>query len=170
MKRKEIYERSQALKRIQEETERARELVAQRAQLQVSCWNQQCPGIAHEVPASLRMAWASFQHAMLRLTMCPLPICWQSKRFNNLAVRLQCLKSLESVSNNASWALILPWLQWNLTLLLGWFAVQDQRRIANMDASFQRQKIMQAMDKLQSSKNWDSLSQGGGVSIDSLLS
>jgi hypothetical protein len=35
MKRKEAYERSQALKRIQEETERARELVAQRAQLQV---------------------------------------------------------------------------------------------------------------------------------------
>ncbi len=35
MKRKEAYERSQALERIQEETERARELVAKRAQLQV---------------------------------------------------------------------------------------------------------------------------------------
>lgn len=38
-----------------------------------------------------------------------------------------------------------------------------------MDASFQRQKIMQAMEKLQATKSWESISQGGSVSIDNLL-
>ncbi len=52
---------------------------------------------------------------------------------------------------------MLPWLQ-------------DQRRLANMDASFQRQKIMQAMEKLQANKSWDQVGQGGGMSIDTLLS
>lgn len=36
MKRKEVYERSQALKRIQQETEKAKQLIDQRSQLQAS--------------------------------------------------------------------------------------------------------------------------------------
>ena len=37
MKRRDAYERSQAVKRIQEETERSRQLLEQRKQLQVHC-------------------------------------------------------------------------------------------------------------------------------------
>eukprot|EP00887_Chlorella_sp_A99_P000402 scaffold13.g402.t1 len=51
--------------------------------------------------------------------------------------------------------------------------LQEQRRQANMEASFQRQKIVEAMDKLQRTKSWgvldDAAASGGTVSIDSLL-
>lgn len=38
--------------------------------------------------------------------------------------------------------------------------LQQQRKMANMSASFQRQKLLQSMEKLQHTKNWQSLSQG----------
>lgn len=44
--------------------------------------------------------------------------------------------------------------------------LQQQRKMANMGASFQRQKLLQAMEKLQASKDW---AKGGSVNMDSLL-
>ena len=44
--------------------------------------------------------------------------------------------------------------------------LQQQRKMANMGASFQRQKLLQAMEKLQTSKDW---AKNGTVSMDSLL-
>ncbi|KAK9909851.1 hypothetical protein WJX75_008397 [Coccomyxa subellipsoidea] len=36
-------------------------------------------------------------------------------------------------------------------------SLQEQRKLANMDASFQRQKLMQAMDTIKAKKNWTAL-------------
>ncbi|KAL3161160.1 hypothetical protein ABBQ38_009531 [Trebouxia sp. C0009 RCD-2024] len=44
--------------------------------------------------------------------------------------------------------------------------LQQQRKMANMGASFQRQKLLQAMEKLQTSKDW---AKNGTVNMDSLL-
>ena len=44
--------------------------------------------------------------------------------------------------------------------------LQQQRKMANMGASFQRQKLLQAMEKLQTSKDW---AKKGTVSMDTLL-
>lgn len=44
--------------------------------------------------------------------------------------------------------------------------LQQQRKMANMGASFQRQKLLQAMEKLQTSKDW---AKNGSVSMDTLL-
>ena len=44
--------------------------------------------------------------------------------------------------------------------------LQQQRKMANMGASFQRQKLLQAMEKLQTCKDW---AKNGSVSMDSLL-
>ncbi|KAK9817058.1 hypothetical protein WJX72_008938 [[Myrmecia] bisecta] len=49
-------------------------------------------------------------------------------------------------------------------------SLQEQRKMANMDASFQRQKLLVAMEKLQTTKNWGAISApNGGVSIDAML-
>lgn len=49
-------------------------------------------------------------------------------------------------------------------------SLQQQRKMANMTASFQRQKLLQSMEKLQSSKNWSALASGGGqVNLDQML-
>ncbi|CAL5222381.1 g4737 [Coccomyxa viridis] len=49
-------------------------------------------------------------------------------------------------------------------------ALQEQRRAANMEASFQRQKLMQVMDMIKAKKKWDALASGNGhISIDSLI-
>ena len=45
-------------------------------------------------------------------------------------------------------------------------SLQQQRKMANMGASFQRQKLLQAMEKLQTSKDW---AKKGTVSMDTLL-
>ncbi|KAK9830997.1 hypothetical protein WJX81_006970 [Elliptochloris bilobata] len=39
-------------------------------------------------------------------------------------------------------------------------ALQEQRKRANMDASFQRQRLLQAVERVQASKNWAALASG----------
>ena len=43
--------------------------------------------------------------------------------------------------------------------------LQEQRRQANMDASFQRQQIVAAMEKLQTTKSWTAMGTDGSSSI-----
>lgn len=48
--------------------------------------------------------------------------------------------------------------------------LQEARRMANMEASFQRQKIVEAMEQLQRTNRWGAVADsGGGANLDALL-
>ncbi len=49
-------------------------------------------------------------------------------------------------------------------------ALQEARKMANMDASFQRQKLLVAVEKLTTTKNWTSfVGNDGGLNIEAMM-
>lgn len=49
-------------------------------------------------------------------------------------------------------------------------ALQEARKMANMDASFQRQKLLVAVEKLTTTKNWTSfVGNDGGINVEAMM-
>jgi hypothetical protein len=46
--------------------------------------------------------------------------------------------------------------------------LQEQRKSANMNASFERQQLLQAVEKLQQNKGWEAISASGRIDVAAL--
>ena len=46
--------------------------------------------------------------------------------------------------------------------------LQEERKQANMQASFQKQRLVEAMEKMKTSKGWSQIAGGGDISLASL--